>query len=76
LPSLKLLAAFPALISKGKASTISWNNQVSAEEGWNLVFGLEMALQVTQRPQAPMFGLLNIIYRSAELASELEKGMM
>ena len=73
LPSLKLLAAFSALISKGKAFTMSWDNQVSAEEGRNLVFGLEIAPQVTQRPQAPMFGLLNIIYRSAESVSKLER---
>ena len=41
--SLKLLAAFPALIPKGKASTMSWNDQVSTEEGRDLVFGLETA---------------------------------
>ena len=41
LPSLKLPAAFPALISEGKAFTMSWDNQVSAEEGRDLVFGPE-----------------------------------
>ena len=39
----KLSAAFPALIPKGKVSTMSWNDQVSAEEGRNLVFGPETA---------------------------------
>ena len=44
LPSLKLSAAFPAPIPEGKASIMSWDNQVSTEEGRNLVFGLETAL--------------------------------
>ena len=43
LPSLKLPAVFSALISEGKASTMSWDDQVSAEEGRDLVFGLETA---------------------------------
>ena len=43
LPSLKLSAAFPALIPEEKASTMSWDDQVSAEEGRDLVFGLEIA---------------------------------
>ena len=47
LPSLKLPAAFPALIPEGKASNMSWDDQVFAEEGRNLVFGPETA------PQAP-----------------------
>jgi len=38
-PSLKLLAAFP----DGKASIMSWNDQMSAEKGRDLVFGLEIA---------------------------------
>ena len=45
LPSLKLPATFPTLIPKGKTSTMSWNDQVSAEEGRDLVFGLETAPQ-------------------------------
>ena len=65
LPSLKLPAAFPTLVSEGKTSTMSWNDQVSAEEGRDLVFGLETA------SQAPMLGPLNMIYGSAELAPQL-----
>ena len=56
LPSLKLPAAFPALIPEGKASTISWDDQVSAEKSKDLVFGLETAFQ------APMLGPLNMIH--------------
>ena len=44
LPSLKLPTAFPTLVPEGKASTMSWDDQVSAEEGRDLVFGLETAL--------------------------------
>ena len=68
LPSLKLPAAFPAPIPEGKASTMSWDDQVSAEEGRNLVSGPETAPQATQRPQALMLGPFNIIYGSAESA--------
>ena len=68
LPSLKLPAAFPALIPKGKASTMSWDDQVSAEEDRDLVFGLETA------PQAPMLGLLNMIHKLAESAPQLRRG--
>ena len=71
LPSLKLPAAFPAPISEGKASTMSWDDQVSAEEGRDLVFGPETALQATQRPQAPMLGPFNMIHGSAESAPQL-----
>ena len=45
LPFLKLPATFPALIPEGKVSTMSWDDQVSAEEGRDLVFGLEIVLQ-------------------------------
>ena len=62
LPFLKLPTAFPTLISKGKASTISWDDQVSAEEGRDLVFGPETA------PQAPMLGPFNMIHGLAESA--------
>ena len=61
LPSLKLLAAFPTLIPEGKVSTMSWNDQMFAEEGRDLVFGLETV------HQAPILGLLNMIHRLAEL---------
>ena len=71
LPSLKLPAAFSALIPEGKASIMSWDDQVSAEEGRNLVFGLETAPQATQRPQAPMLGPFNMIHGSAESAPQL-----
>ena len=71
LPSLKLPAAFPAPIPEGKASTMSWDDQVSAEEGRDLVFGPEIALQATQRPQAPMLGPFNMIHGSAESAPQL-----
>ena len=43
--SLKLPAAFPAPSPEGKAPTMSWDDQVSAEEGRNLVFGPETAPQ-------------------------------
>ena len=71
LPSLKLLAAFFTLIPKEKISTMSWDDQIFAEEGRNLVFRLETAPQATQRPQAPILGPLNMIYRSAESAFQL-----
>jgi len=38
-PSLKLPGAFPTLILEEKAYIMSWNNQVSAEEGRSLVSG-------------------------------------
>ena len=59
------------MIPEEKASTISWDDQVSAEEGRDLVFGLETAPQATQRPQAPMLGLFNMIHGSAESAPQL-----
>ena len=65
LPSLKLPAAFPTLIPEGKASTMSWNDQVSAEKGRDLVFGPETA------SQALILGSLNIIHGSAESAPQL-----
>ena len=71
LPSLKILAAFPAPIPEGKAFTMSWDDQVSAEEGRDLVFGLETAFQATQRPQAPMLGPFNMIHGLAESAPQL-----
>ena len=43
LPPLKLPAAFPTLIPEGKASVMSWDDQMSDEEGRNLVFRLETA---------------------------------
>jgi len=45
LPSLKLPAAFPALIPEGKVSTMSWDDQVAAEKGRDLVSGPETAPQ-------------------------------
>ena len=50
---------------------MSWDDQVSAEEGRNLVFGPETAPQAAQRPQAPMLGPLNMIHGSAESAPQL-----
>ena len=50
---------------------MSWDNQVSAEEGRNLVSGLETAPQAAQRPQAPMLGPFNMIYGSTESAPQL-----
>ena len=41
LPPLKLPAAFP----EGKASTMSWDDQVTAEEGNNMVFRAKNALK-------------------------------
>ena len=67
LPSLKLPAALP----EGKASNMSWDDQVAAKEGRDLVFGLETAPQAAQRPQAPMLGPFNIINGSAESAPQL-----
>ena len=62
LPSLKLPTAFPTLISEEKASTMSWDDQVSAKEGRDLVFGPETA------PQVPMLGPFNMIHGLAESA--------
>ena len=50
---------------------MSWDDQVSAKEGRDLVFRLETALQATQRPQAPMLGPFNMIHGSAESAPQL-----
>ena len=44
LPPLNLPAAFP----EEKASTISWDNQVAAEEGNNMVSGAEYVPKSTQ----------------------------
>ena len=44
---LKLSAAF----SEGKASTMSWDDQVAAEEGNNMVSGAENVPKSTQMPQ-------------------------
>ena len=71
LPSLKLPTAFPAPIPEGKASTMSWDDQVSAEEGRDLFSGLETAPQATQRSQAPILGPFNMIHGSAESAPQL-----
>ena len=68
---LKLPATFPTLIPEEKASTMSWDNQVSAEEGRDLVFGPETAPQAAQRPQAPMLRPFNMIHGSAESAPQL-----
>jgi len=46
---------------------MSWNDQISAEEGRDLVFGLETV------HQAPMLRSLNMIYGLAELAPQLGK---
>ena len=70
LSSLKLSAAFSTLIPEGKASTMSWDDQVSAEEGKNLVFGLETALQ------ALMLGPFNMIHGLTELAPQLGRDVM
>ena len=50
---------------------MSQDNQVATEEGSNLVFGAENALKSAQISQAPMLGLLNMIYGSAESSSLL-----
>ena len=68
LPSLKLPTTFLALIPEGKASTMSWDDQVSAEEGRDLVFKLETA------SQALMLRPFNIIYELAESAPQLGRG--
>ena len=47
LPPLKLPVTFP----EGKASTMSWNDQVAAEEGNNMVSEAENAPK--KRPTAP-----------------------
>ena len=65
LPPLKLPAAFP----EGKASTMSWDNKVAAEEGNNMVSRAENVPKSTQLPQAPMLGPLNMIHGSAESSS-------
>jgi len=53
---------------------MSWDDQMPAEEGRNLVFKLEIVFQVTQRLQALILGLFNMIYGSAESVSQLGKG--
>ena len=67
LPPLKLPAAFP----EEKASTMSWDDQVAAEEGNNMVSGAEYVPKSTQLPQASILELLNMIHRSAESSSLL-----
>ena len=67
LPPLKLPAAFP----EGKASTMSWDDQVAAEEGSSLVSGAEYVPKSAQLPQAPVLGPLNMIHGSAESSSHL-----
>ena len=67
LPSLKLSAAFP----EGKASTMSWNNQIAAEEGNNMVSEAENVPKSIQLPQAPILGPFNMIHRLAESSSHL-----
>ena len=46
LPPLKLSAAFP----EGKAFTMSWDNQVAAKKGNNMVSGAENVPKSTQLP--------------------------
>ena len=46
LPPLKLPATFP----NGNASTISWDDQVAAEESSNMVSGAENVLKSAQMP--------------------------
>ena len=67
LSPLKLPAAFP----EGKASTMSWNDQVAAEESSSLVSRAENVPKSAQVLKAPMFGLLNMIHGSAESSSHL-----
>ena len=50
LPPLKLPAAFP----EGKASTMSWDNQVATEEGSNMVSGLKMSQKALKYPKCHM----------------------
>ena len=50
---------------------MSWNNQVAAEEGNNIVSGAENAPKSAQVHQAPMLGPLNMIHGSAELSFHL-----
>ena len=45
-PPLKL----PAAVPEGKASTMSWDNQVAAEEGNNIVSGTEYVPKSAQVP--------------------------
>ena len=56
LPPLKLPAAFP----EGKASNMSWDDQVAAKEGNNMVSGAENVPKSAQLPQAPMLDALPI----------------
>ena len=68
-PSLKLLAAFTALIPEEKVFMMSWDSQVAAEEGSNTVSRAENALKSAQILQVPVFGPLNMIYGSAKSSS-------
>jgi len=66
-PLLKLPIAFP----EEKTSIMSWDNQVAAEKGSNIVFGAENVPKSTQILQVPMLGPLNMIHGSAESSSLL-----
>jgi len=66
-PLLKLPIAF----SEEKTSTMSWNDQVAAKKGSNIVSGAENVPKSTQILQVPMLELLNIIHGSAESSSLL-----
>ena len=50
-PSLKLLTTFSASVLKEIASTISWDDQMSAKESRDLVFRAENTPKSAQRPQ-------------------------
>ena len=70
-PSLKLSTTFPTSIFKEKVSTISLNNQISAKESRDLVSALETVPKITQRPQASMLGLFNLIHKLAKSSFQL-----
>jgi len=67
LSSLKLPTAF----SDRKASTMSWNDQIAAEKGRNMLSRAENVLKSTQLPQASILGPLNMIHGSVESSSHL-----
>ena len=66
-PLLKLSIAFP----EEKTSTMSWDDQIAAEKGSNIVSGAENVPKSIQILQVPMLGLLNMIHGSAESSSLL-----
>ena len=50
---------------------MSWNDQIAAEKGRNMLSRAENVLKSTQLPQASILGPLNMIHGSAESSFQL-----